>query len=226
MPPEVRCDFEIVVRTRDNERVLMRREVLARSGQLAWGSAVEDSVAVTDFEVEISQEATAGNPVVQRVLHGAMVAVRPLVPTGEARGFFDVLLRIVDRGDEGLVDLGETTSGSFDRVHQRVRELGVVLSARVGETVTHRFSGLDGSAIELRMTPRWAVAPATASVGGRDFEYAPRWLDCRREPQAVSWPKLSVVSVQRRCAVNWRIRGSGECLHGCSAQTVPSWPAS
>ena len=201
MPPEVRCDFEIVVRTRDNERVLMRREVLARSGQLAWGSAVEDSVAVTDFEVEISQEATAGNPVVQRVLHGAMVAVRPLVPTGEARGFFDVLLRIVDRGDEGLVELGETTSGSFDRVHQRVRELGVVLSARVGETVTHRFSGLDGSAIELRMTPRWAVAPATASVGGRDFEYAPRWLDCRGyrslELDAVQVAELSAFEPDR-----------------------------
>ena len=179
MPPEVRCEFEVTVRTRDDARVVMRREILARSGQLAWGSAVEDSVAVTDFEVEISQDATAGNPVVQRVLHGAMVSVRPLVLAGDARGFFEVLLRIVDRGDEGLVNLGETTSGSFDRVHQRVRELGVVLSARVGETVTHRFSGLDGSAVELRMTPRWSAVPAPSSVGGRDFEYAPRWLDYR-----------------------------------------------
>jgi len=179
MPPLVTCEFEVTLRSKDASRVVLRREVVARSGQVAWGSAVEDSVAVTDFEVEISQEATAGNPVVQRLLHGAMVRVRPLVVPGEPRSFFEVLLRIVDRGDEGLVELGETTSGSLDRAHQRVRELGVVLSARVGETVTHRFSGLDGNTVELRMTPRFAVAPAIAKVGGRDFEYAPPWIDYR-----------------------------------------------
>ncbi len=201
MPPEVRCEFEVTVRTRDEARVVMRREVLARSGQRAWGSAVEDSMAVTDFEVEIAQDATAGNPVVQRVMSGAMVAVRPLVLAGDPRGFFEVLLRIVERGDEGLVDLGETTSGSLDRAHQRVRELGVVLSARVGETVTHRFAGLDGSAVELRMTPRWAGLPATGSVGGRDFEYAPQWLDYRGyrsvDLDAAQWVELGAFEPDR-----------------------------
>lgn len=85
--------------------------------------------------------------------------------------------------------------------HQRVRELGVVLSARVGETVTHRFAGLDGTAVELRMTPRWAGLPATGSVGGRDFEYAPQWLDYRGyrsvDLDAAQWVELGAFEPDR-----------------------------
>lgn len=170
LPAPVRFDLELV----RGDEVLLGRSVELRSGELGWASALVEGATVADYEVEIAQSAFTGNPVASSTRWGSMVVVRPHVATGEATGLAEVLVRVVEEGDEPPFDPGSTSCGAIDRVHQVVHEFAAVVPIRIGAAVRQRWAGPNGQAIELRFVPTWQAA-AALPIGGRDVHYQPCW---------------------------------------------------
>ncbi len=177
LPPIVRFDLQLVRIDAEGEHVMLARSLEVSAGRRGWASAVQESNAVFEFDVEIAQGSVTANPIATRWDCGAMVAVRPIVALGSPDGWFEVLARVVEPGAESRFESGETACGAIDRIHQVVHEFAGVVQGRVGGAVRQRWQGA-AAAFELRLVPTWQV-PAPTSVGARDVEYLPRWPDFR-----------------------------------------------
>lgn len=171
LPPRVRIDVRLA-RERDGRReVVLAQQVECRAGRTAVASAVVATTALVDFEVEIAQAASSGNPVVMPTPHGAMVAVRPFVTPGGGDAVLEVLTRTVDPLPSEPFDTEHPSFGAIARVRQRVGEAASVGRVHLGGDWRQSWQGPDGARWELLLRCDWKVPPP-ARPGGRTVEYA------------------------------------------------------
>lgn len=172
LPPTVRFRIELRRLSADGPELLLHREVACVSGRTRIVSAVLESTALTDFEVEIAQGATIANPVVRPDASGAMVVLRPWVsPAGDA-ALTEVLVRVVEPREAEPIDCGHPGFGALDRLARRVAETAGIVRCQLGiAAIEHRWDGADGTGYVLRLMPQWHP-PAPVRPGGHELEYA------------------------------------------------------
>jgi hypothetical protein len=124
-----------------------------------------DRPYLSDFDVEIAQDAQVPDPVqrVQRTGVGLLVRVLPL-PRGDAAAV-EAIAVVAEPVAKGRADTGYGEMAPLDRAAVACDQARAVFRAEPGRESVHEWTGRDGTPLRLRLTARWAPLPPDEGPG-------------------------------------------------------------
>jgi hypothetical protein len=144
--------------SRDGATLLRAEGHVTPGAAVVFADATERSV-VADYNVEIAQAASIGDPILATLRSGASaeVCVTPL-PDGRS-AVVEAVARSVDPQGDATIDVGHPGFGAADRCETAFAELATTFRAANGRPCTVAWTGLDGARMALDVDAAWTAAP-------------------------------------------------------------------
>ncbi len=140
--------------------------ILARSNQRVALTDLEPVCYVYDYDVEIAQDASISDPLIQRIDQGLVVDARPVVAGGGSHVVMEVRMRRLILTGEKMAKL-DTEVGTIETPLGEYTQMGCTLSCPVGATASVGGGLTPRGAAGQTRRPLVLVTPRILTVRGK-----------------------------------------------------------
>jgi hypothetical protein len=158
-PIALRVSLDRLAEGRDGETLLAAEGHADPARTWVLAEAVERSVT-SDFDVEIAQASSIGDPVLSILRTGVSAAICLTPMPDGASAVVEAVARSSRLLDDEPIALGHDGLGRADRCAVAFDELGACFRVENGRASEVTWTGRDGARMRLRVEARWKAPPA------------------------------------------------------------------